>query len=159
MQKLEEDKVVLARRKSGGGCVYQDLGNSVFSFINPIEDFGTQDFKTLNNELLIDALKQFGIAAEASGRNDMVVDGRKISGSAYKLKLGRKDGSGRRSLHHGTMLLDLELGALGKYLNPNKKKLESKGVDSVVSRVMNLSEANSTINHDTFCSALEKSFT
>ena len=145
---------MLARRKSGGGCVYQDLGNSVFSFINPVGDFAKEDFKTMNNEVLIQSLKSFGITGEASGRNDLVVDNRKVSGSAYKLKLGRKDGSGRRSLHHGTMLLDLELGALGKYLNPNKKKLESKGVDSVVSRVMNLSEINSDINHETFCSAL-----
>jgi lipoate-protein ligase A len=84
----------------------------------------------------------------------MEVDGKKISGSAYKLKLGRSSGTGRRSLHHGTMLLDLELGALGKYLNPNKKKLESKGVDSVVSRVMNLKEVAPTITHDGFSAAL-----
>lgn len=103
---------MLARRKSGGGCVYQDLGNSVFSFINPIDDFKRQDFKTFNNELLISALESFDIKAEASGRNDMVVGDRKISGSAYKLKLGRANGEGRRSLHHGTMLLDLDLTAL-----------------------------------------------
>ena len=103
---------MLARRKSGGGCVYQDLGNSVFSFINPIDDFKKQDFKTFNNELLISALESFDIKAEASGRNDMVVGDRKISGSAYKLKLGRANGEGRRSLHHGTMLLDLDLTAL-----------------------------------------------
>lgn len=89
----------------------------------------------------------------------MEVDGRKISGSAYKLKLGRANGEGRRSLHHGTMLLDLELTALQKYLNPNKKKLESKGVDSVISRVMNLKEIAPTIDHHTFCKALENSFT
>lgn len=63
---------------------------------------------------------------------------RKISGSAYKLKLGDKEGKGKRSLHHGTMLLSLELDALAKYLNPSKAKLQSKGVDSVISRVMNL---------------------
>ena len=56
------------------------------------------------------------------------------------------------------MLLDLELGALGKYLNPNKKKLESKGVDSVISRVMNLKEACPEITHDSFNQALEKAF-
>lgn len=64
-----------------------------------------------------------GVSAEASGRNDLHVEGRKVSGSAYKLSLGRKDGSGRKSLHHGTMLLDLDLTALGKYLNPSKLKL------------------------------------
>ena len=150
VQLLEENNVMLARRKTGGGCVYQDLGNSVFSFINPVKE--NIDFKTMNNEVLLGALeKGFGVKGEASGRNDLTVDGRKVSGSAYKLKLGRKDGSGRRSLHHGTMLLDLELGALGKYLSPNKKKLESKGVDSVISRVLNLKELVPEINHDNFC--------
>ena len=112
VQKLDDDGVILARRKSGGGCVYQDLGNSVFSFINPVTDFAKEDFKTMNNEMLLGAIRKFGIEGEVSGRNDLQVDGKKISGSAYKLKLGRSDGSGRRSLHHGTMLLDLELGAL-----------------------------------------------
>ena len=159
MQKLDDHKVILARRKSGGGCVYQDLGNSVFSFINPIDDFSKQDFKTLNNEVLLKSLESFGIKGEASGRNDLTVDGKKVSGSAYKLKMGKRDGTGKRSLHHGTMLLDLELTALGNYLNPNKKKLESKGVDSVISRVMNLKEIAPEINHESFCDALEVAFT
>mgnify|MGYP000865726884 FL=1 len=144
MQKLEEDGVTLARRQSGGGCVYQDLGNSVFSFINPVGEFDKVDFKTMNNDILLESLKdKFGVTAAASGRNDLVIKtegqvDRKISGSAYKLKLGNKEGVGRRSLHHGTMLINLELNALGKYLNPSKAKLASKGVDSVVSRVINL---------------------
>lgn len=165
VQKLEEDGVVLARRQSGGGCVYQDLGNSVFSFINPVKQFEKVDFKTMNNEILLTALKDnFGIEAEASGRNDLVVQlpnedhNRKISGSAYKLKLGNKEGVGRRSLHHGTMLLHLQLDALGQYLSPNKAKLQSKGVDSVVSRVINLQDLNKDINHDTFCQAVEDKF-
>jgi lipoate-protein ligase A len=110
----------------------------------------------MNNEILLQALADLGVKAEASGRNDLVVDGRKISGSAYKLKLGKSDGTGRRSLHHGTMLLHLELGALQKYLNPSKKKLESKGVDSVVSRVMNLKEIVPEIDHDKFCKQVEQ---
>ena len=94
VQLLEDDQVTLARRKSGGGCVYQDLGNSVFSFINPIE-FEQQDFKTMNNDILLGALKNgFGINAQASGRNDLVTQHegveKKISGSAYKLKLGNQ---------------------------------------------------------------------
>jgi lipoate-protein ligase A len=95
----------------------------------------------MNNDSLIGSLKNgFGITAEASGRNYIVMKkendhDRKISGSAYKLKLGNKDGAGRRSLHHGTMLLDVELAALRNYLCQNKAKIESKGVESVVSRV------------------------
>lgn len=140
----------------------------MFSFINPINSFESVDFKTMNNDILINALKNgFGIEAEASGRNDMVIPSkegsgevpRKISGSAYKLKLGNmKTGEGKRSLHHGTMLLDLELGALGKYLNPSKAKLQSKGVDSVVSRVVNLKTIVDTIDHQSFCDAVEKEF-
>ena len=126
--------------------------------MNPI-DFKTQDFKTMNNDILIAALQSFQIKAVASGRNDLHVNDRKVSGSAYKLKLGKSDGSGRRALHHGTMLLDLKLDALQKYLNPNKKKLASKGVDSVVSRVLNLKEIAPDITHDNFCDALERAFT
>jgi lipoate-protein ligase A len=123
-----------------------------------MSDFSKQDFKTLNNEVLINSLGTFGIKAEASGRNDMEVDGKKISGSAYKLKLGKQNGEGRRSLHHGTMLLNLDLNALSRYLNPNKRKLESKGVSSVISRVMNLTEVAPSIDHASFCHALEESF-
>lgn len=163
VQLLEEDGVTLARRKSGGGCVYQDFGNTVFSFINPINSFESTDFKTMNNDILLASLQEFGVTAKASGRNDLVVEhqsvDKKISGSAYKLKLGDiKTGYGKRSLHHGTMLLDLELGALGKYLNPSKEKLKSKGVDSVISRVINLKEIAPEITHDGFCNALEKAF-
>lgn len=134
------------------------MGNSVFSFMNPVADFSKEDYKTMNNEVLISALTQIGVNAEASGRNDLHVEGRKVSGSAYKLSLGRKDGSGRKSLHHGTMLLDLDLTALGKYLNPSKLKLQSKGVDSVVSRVMNLKEKVPHINHSLFSEKLAHAF-
>jgi lipoate---protein ligase len=82
----------------------------------------------------------------------------KISGSAYRLFLGGKDGKGRKALHHGTVLFSVDLQALQKYLNPNKKKLESKGVTSVISRVMNLTEAYPHLAHDIFCKALETAF-
>lgn len=63
--------------------------------------------KKINNSILISALKNLGIEAEVSGRNDILCDGKKISGSAYKVNLGNKDGEGRKALHHGTMLLNL----------------------------------------------------
>ncbi|CDW73105.1 lipoate-protein ligase a [Stylonychia lemnae] len=158
VQLLEEDGVLLARRKSGGGCVYQDMGNSVFSFINPIEDFSKEDYKTMNNDILINALSKFNVQAEPSGRNDIHVNGKKVSGSAYKLSLGKRDGSGKKSLHHGTMLLDVDLNALQRYLNPNKLKLQSKGVESVISRVMNLKEIHSGIGHESFGQHLSTAF-
>ena len=99
---------------------------------------------------MLRALENDGIKGEASGRNDITVDGRKVSGSAYKLSLGKKDGTGKRSLHHGTMMIDLSLGALENYLNPNKLKLESKGVDSVKSRVVNLKQVQSAITCESF---------
>jgi len=158
VQKLNEEGVVLARRKTGGGCVYQDMGNSVFSFLNPMSDFSKEDYKTMNNIVLIEGLKKLGIQAEPTGRNDIHVDGRKVSGSAYKLSLGKKDGSGRKSLHHGTMLLDLDLTALDRYLSPNKAKLLSKGVDSVISRVLNLKEKVPDISHEMFSQSLAGAF-
>ena len=83
---------------------------------------------------------------------------RQMSGSAYRLHLGGKDGKGRKALHHGTVLFSVDLQALQKYLNPNKKKLESKGIASVASRVMNLNEEYPNINHDNFCREVEKVF-
>lgn len=130
----------------------------MFSFFNPVKDLVKEDFKTMNNDILINSLASFDIEAEVSGRNDLCVQGRKVSGSAYKLKLGKKDGSGPLSLHHGTMLLNLELDALTKYLNPNKKKLISKGVDSAIARVLNLSELEPTINHEKYCDSLSEAF-
>lgn len=70
-----------------------------------------------------------------------------MSGSAYRLYLGGHQGRGKKALHHGTILFNVDLNALQKYLNPNKKKLESKGIDSVISRVMNLKAAYPDITH------------
>jgi len=159
VQLIEEDGIALARRPTGGGCVYRDLGDSGFSFVNPhasAED--ASDFKTFNNEVLLDALTRFGIEGEMSGRNDLTVGGRKVSGSAYRLRVGNADGEGRRSLHHGTMLLNLDLTALGKYLSPNKLKMQSKGVSSVAARVLNLSELVPSMDHAGFCNAAAAAF-
>jgi len=64
-------------------------------------------------------LRNLGVEASASGRNDIEIDGHKISGSAYKLNLGKADGSERKVLHHGTMLIDVDKFALEKLLNPS----------------------------------------
>eukprot|EP00831_Metopus_contortus_P064900 TRINITY_DN58036_c0_g1_i1.p1 TRINITY_DN58036_c0_g1~~TRINITY_DN58036_c0_g1_i1.p1 ORF type:complete len:370 (-),score=45.18 TRINITY_DN58036_c0_g1_i1:38-1147(-) len=151
---MKEDGINLARRKSGGGAVYQDLGNTCFSFLNPITPENEKiDFKYMNTDVLVDAMKELRISgAEPSGRNDILVNGKKVSGSAYKLR------PKKRTLHHGTMLLSLDKSAAQKYLSPNVLKLKSKGVESVRARIMNLNEVRPDITHEIFCDAMCTAF-
>lgn len=147
ISRLEQEGVELVRRKSGGGAVYQDLGNSIYTFISP----DAAERKKQHNHILIDALATFGVKGSSSGRNDIHVDGKKVSGAAFKIEKGNL-------LHHGTMLLNLDLGALGRLLNPNKAKMQSKGITSVVARVCNLCDIVPGLTHDAWCDALADSF-
>lgn len=129
VEKIKEDKVFLARRMSGGGAVYHDLGNLNFTFIarDGIYDIGKQ------TDIILLACRLMGIKASKTGRNDLVVDGRKFSGHAYY-------SSGGYNYHHGTIMLDVDDKDLPKYLRVSAAKLKSKGVESVRSRVVNLRE-------------------
>lgn len=127
---VEENKISVVRRNTGGGAVYHDLGNLNYSLIVPAVESGI-DFKTFTIPL-IKALRSYGIHAEQSGRNDILVDGCKFSGNAqqlYKEKL----------LHHGTIMFDVNVGQMVKALRVKPGKIESKGIKSVRSRVINLS--------------------
>ena len=150
-QKMEEDGIKLARRQSGGGAVFHDLGNTNFTFLSSKETFD----KAVNNKIITNALNSFGLNTFASGRNDILVmtdEGeKKFSGSAFK---ETKD----RSFHHGTVLINADMTKLGSYLNPNVKKLQSKGITSVRARVTNLAELNADINHDEVCSRIIQEF-
>jgi len=97
---MGKDGVLLARRKSGGGAVFHDYGNTCFSFINSFQGERI-DFKSYNNNIIINSLKLLGITANASGRNDILIDGKKVSGAAYRLNPNIKR---QVSLHHGTMM-------------------------------------------------------
>ncbi|CAF4412993.1 unnamed protein product [Rotaria sp. Silwood2] len=152
LDRMDNDGVLLARRRSGGGAVYQDLGNTCFTFL--VSQANHQLDKNLNSKILLDALQSsFNIQGHIHGRNDLVYgpDKRKFSGSAYQ-------NTSKFALHHGTLLTHVDTNAMQKYLNPNKEKLISKGVDSVQARVINLCEVNRSINHKNLCLAIEKSY-
>lgn len=147
LQAMERDDVALARRQSGGGAVYHDLGNTNFTFMSPRESYD----KDRNFSIITDALREFDITAEQSGRNDILVDGKKVSGSAFRMA---KD----RAFHHGTLLISTDMKKLPGYLTPDKAKLQSKGVRSVASRVANLTEFNGSLTHDSLCHAIVEQF-
>lgn len=150
-RRMEEDNVRLARRSSGGGAVFHDLGNTCFTFMAGKPEYD----KTISTAIVLHALNALGVDADASGRNDLVVktpDGdRKVSGSAYR---ETKD----RGFHHGTLLLNADLSRLANYLNPDKKKLAAKGITSVRSRVANLTELLPGITHQQVCQAITEAF-
>ncbi len=143
---LAEDGGCLARRSSGGGAVYHDLGNLNFTFVAYNEDYDVQ--KQL--DVIVKAVKKLGIAAQKTGRNDITVDGRKISGNAFQK-------GNEISCHHGTLLIHSDMDALSKYLNVSKKKMQSKGVESVRSRVVNISSLKS-VSIKTVKEALKEAF-
>lgn len=127
---LQRDGVHLARRITGGGAVYHDLGNVNFSFISASNADTGLDFAKFTAPIL-KALASLGVHAELSGRNDLLLDGQKFSGNAQYSADGR-------TLHHGTLLFDADLTVLARYLRPDEEKLKSKGIRSVRSRVTNL---------------------
>ena len=142
---MKEKNIKLARRITGGGAVYQDLGNTCWTFIsNKLET-------KINNQILCKSLLDLNINCNVSGRNDLEVDGKKISGAAFRK-------TNENSIHHGTMLINVNLNNLERALNVDKSILSYKGVDSVRSRVINLNELNTKINHKIFCDSLIKNF-
>jgi len=127
LDKVETDGVKLVRRLSGGGAVFHDKGNLNFTFIanNALYDQKRQ------MKVILEAVNSFGFSAAFSGRNDLLIDGKKFSGNAYFY-------GETTSFHHGTLLVSADLTHLSKYLTPSNHKIISKGIDSVSSRVMNL---------------------
>lgn len=145
---MKKDGITLARRTTGGGAVFHDLGNLNFTFIvpKPIYDVKRQ-FSVITS-----AISKFGIETIPSGRNDVVLTtGEKISGNAFQI--GKNV-----CVHHGTLLINTDMNKLAKYLSPSKNKLQAKGVKSVRSRVMNLGAINSNLSPENISDALKKAF-
>ncbi len=144
IDKMNEDKVALMRRDTGGGAVFHDTENLCFTFVGSTNE---SNYRVKNSVLVCTALASLGIIAEPSGRNDILVNGAKISGAAFR----EKDG---KYIHHGTVLIGTNLSRLANYLNPDEKKLSSKGIQSVRSRVTNLKTINPNITVDKVIHAL-----
>ncbi len=129
---VEKNGIHVVRRLSGGGAVYHDLGNLNFSFITKDDGESFHNFRKFT-EPVVNALRKLGVNAELSGRNDLLAEGRKISGNAQFSTRGRM-------FSHGTLLFDSEIESVVSALNVKKEKIESKGIKSIRSRVANISE-------------------
>lgn len=145
--KLESEGGKLARRLSGGGAVFHDLGNLNFTFIM---DRSLYDLhKQL--QVILEGTKKLGIHAEFTGRNDLTVDGKKFSGNAFYFEENK-------AYHHGTVLIDVNVEKVSAYLQVSKEKMVAKGVDSVQSRITNLRNFLPELTIDQMKEALKQSF-
>ena len=130
---VEANDIIVVRRMSGGGAVYHDLGNLNYSFITKDEGNSLQDNFKKFTQPVINALRKLGANAQLVGRNDIEIDGKKVSGTAQYA-------TGGRMYTHGTLMLKSDLDNVSKALRPKKEKIESKGVKSVRSRVGNIAD-------------------
>ncbi|WMJ79653.1 lipoate--protein ligase [Clostridium sp. MB40-C1] len=144
---FEKDNGKIARRLSGGGAVFHDLGNLNFTFIMD------KNLHNLNTQLkvILNAVISLGIKCEFSGRNDILANNKKFSGNAFY----EDDYS---YYHHGTILINSNMNKLTKYLKVSKEKISSKGIDSISSRVINLQDINHNISVDSMKKNLINSF-
>lgn len=143
---VKENDIQVVRRLSGGGAVYHDDGNLNYTIIKQNADKYKNDFSYFTTPV-VKALQSLGLPASFSGRNDILLDDKKISGNAqYNYK--------NRQLNHGTLLFDSNLNILSNALLPNPAKYITKGVKSVKSRVTNIKEYDKTLTIDIFINTL-----
>lgn len=139
--------IPVIRRRSGGGTVYHDLGNTNFSIHLPRHSFDRK--KTA--QVILRAVRSLSIDGHINERNDICVGKEKVSGSAYKIV-------SKRAYHHGTMLISSRLDMLGDLLRCNKETMVTRGVASVRSPVCNLQDLDQSLDHDIFASAVVNEF-
>ncbi|MBE6687253.1 MAG: lipoate--protein ligase [Ruminococcaceae bacterium] len=128
----DSHNITVSRRMTGGGAVFHDLGNVNFTFIAKKEEGSDIDFARFTMPV-IDLLKKLGANAELSGRNDILIDKKKVSGNAQCVRNGKV-------LHHGCMLYSADLSDVASVLNVDLSKFQGKGIKSVRSRVANIKE-------------------
>lgn len=148
MDYIKNNNIHIVRRITGGGAVYHDLGNVNYTFISTKKGSCGIDFEYFTKPI-IEALASVGIFAELSGRNDILIDGKKVSGNAQHT-------NEKRVLHHGTLLFDSDLSVLSDALKVDEEKIKAKAIKSVRSRVTNIKEYLPELDVSDFISLIEK---
>lgn len=146
-KELEDEGKKLARRLSGGGAVFHDLGNLNFTFVMERKNYNLER----QLEVILRAVRRQGIDAEFSGRNDLTAAGRKFSGNAFYFEE-------KAAYHHGTILVDVDFEDMMRYLQVSQAKMRSKAVESVKARVVNLKSLNSEITIDSMADSVAGAF-
>lgn len=144
---LEQAGGYLARRRSGGGAVFHDLGNLNFTFVAHPDWYSVER----NLDVICRAMRSFGLDAKATGRNDVTIDGAKFSGNAFF-------NTECANIHHGTIMFDVRMEDAERYLTPDVRKLRSKGVESVRARVVNISTLAPEVSVPSLIDALRNAF-
>lgn len=154
---LKDNNITLCRRTSGGGAVYQDLGNFCFGFLGNYKNLNDKEtFKIRNSEVITKSLINIGLKSNKvlfNGRNDIMYNNKKISGSAFRIDI-----QNRRYIHHGTMLVNVDLDRMKKVLHPHKLKMMANGVSSVRSRVDNIKKYLPSITNETVYQSIMRQF-
>jgi len=147
LDKLREKGLDFFRRISGGGCVYHDLGNVNFSFMLPLEEYKKEKV----SEWVLNLLRPLGIHGEMNQRGDLLFQGKKFSGNAYRITRGKV-------LHHGTLLIESDLRSLQGVLGAMEGDFETKAVSSVPMAVTNLSAVSGTLGVQKIIEAFQQEF-
>lgn len=151
LQVAQQNKINIVRRETGGGAVYHDLGNINFSLIVNCDSEKPYSYEYFLQPI-INVLKSYNVDVNLSGRNDLQIGDKKISGNAQTIYKNRM-------LHHGTLLFNSDLTVMPTILNPSKSKLQTKGIKSVLSRVGNISDfLNNSKTKDDFISDIKLEF-
>lgn len=129
---VQENEILVARRISGGGTVFHDLGNLNFAFFTSGKEGELVDYKRATTPI-VEALKKMGLEVRLGKRNELLLKGLKISGTASHVFK-------QRVLHHGTLLFSSEMGKLSAALKSDKERFTDRAVKSVRSRVTNISD-------------------
>lgn len=147
VDELKAEGIPLARRISGGGTVFHDLGNLNYAIITDDSSYDSQKIY----EMIFNALQQFGLKGKLENKSNLVVDGKKFSGNAFTFRK-------KRVLHHGTLLINADLDKLRSFLNPQHKDIETKAIASIPASVVNLHDLNPTITVESLSEAVINSF-